>query len=69
MMIGGGRRADRAIIYRSEIDFVSRCILDCPNFETGGELFGFCNGTRIVRQMILKSVMRLLDERRTIGEE
>ena len=41
MMIGGSRRADRAIIYRSEIDFVSRCILDCPNFETGGELFGF----------------------------
>lgn len=41
MMHGESRRADRAIIYRSEIDFVSRCILDCPNIETGGELFGF----------------------------
>ncbi len=41
MMIGGVRRADRAIIYRSELDFVSRCILDYPNIETGGELFGF----------------------------
>lgn len=41
MTQGKSRRADRAIIYRSEIDFVSRCILDCPNIETGGELFGF----------------------------
>ena len=41
-MIGGDvRRADRAIIYRSELDFVSRCILDRPDIETGGELFGF----------------------------
>ncbi len=30
-----------AIIYQSELDFVSRCILDFPNIETGGELFGF----------------------------
>ena len=29
------------IIYRSELDFVSRCILDRPNIETGGQLFGF----------------------------
>ena len=35
------KRVDRAVIYRSEIDFVSRCILDRPNIETGGELFGF----------------------------
>ena len=41
MTHGESRRADRAIIYRSEIDFVSRGILDCPNIETGGELFGF----------------------------
>ena len=41
MTSGESSRADRAVIYRSEIDFVSRCILDCPNIETGGELFGF----------------------------
>lgn len=41
-MIGGDdRRADRAIIYRSELDFISRCILDHTDIETGGELFGF----------------------------
>ena len=34
-------RVDRAIIYRSEIDFISRCILDYPDIETGGQLFGF----------------------------
>lgn len=33
--------ARKAIIYRSEIDFMSRCILDFPDIETGGELFGF----------------------------
>lgn len=30
-----------AIIYRSEIDYISRCVLDYPNIETGGQLFGF----------------------------
>lgn len=35
------RPASKAIIYRSEIDFMSRCILDYPDIETGGELFGF----------------------------
>lgn len=35
------RRADCAIIYRSELDYLSRCILDYPNIETGGQLFGF----------------------------
>lgn len=30
-----------AIIYRSELDYISRCILDCPDIETGGQLFGF----------------------------
>ena len=34
-------RVDRAIIYRSEIDFISRCILDYLDIETGGQLFGF----------------------------
>lgn len=41
MMDSAPRRVDRAVIYQSEIDFVSRCILDCSNIETGGELFGF----------------------------
>lgn len=41
-MIGSdSRRADRAIIYRSELDFISRCILDRTDIETGGQLFGF----------------------------
>ena len=30
-----------AIIYKSELDYISRCILDCTNIETGGQLFGF----------------------------
>lgn len=30
-----------AIIYQSELDFVSRCILDRKHIETGGQLFGF----------------------------
>lgn len=33
--------AQSAIVYQSELDFVSRCILDYPNIETGGQLFGF----------------------------
>ena len=33
--------APLAIIYRSEMDYISRCILDYPNIETGGQLFGF----------------------------
>ena len=35
------RPATIAIIYKSEIDYISRCILDFPNIETGGQLFGF----------------------------
>jgi len=30
-----------AVIYKSELDYISRCILDCTNIETGGQLFGF----------------------------
>ena len=30
-----------AVIYQSELDFVSRWILDWKNIETGGQLFGF----------------------------
>ena len=36
-----------AIIYRSEMDYISRCILDYPNIETGGQLFGFWTGNGI----------------------
>lgn len=28
-------------IYRSELDYLSRCILDYPAIETGGQMFGF----------------------------
>jgi hypothetical protein len=31
----------KAIIYQSELDYISRCVLDYPNTETGGDLFGF----------------------------
>ena len=39
-----------AVIYRSELDFIFRCILDYKNIETGGELFGFWSvtGTPVV---------------------
>lgn len=30
-----------AIIYRSELDYLARCVLDYPNIETGGQLFGY----------------------------
>jgi len=38
------------IIYRSELDYISRCILDYKNIETGGQLFGFITpaGTPVV---------------------
>lgn len=36
-----------AIIYRSELDFISRCILDYPDIETGGQLFGFWTASGI----------------------
>ncbi len=36
-----------AIIYRSELDFISRCILDRTNIETGGQLFGFWTGSGV----------------------
>ena len=43
-------RAPCAIIYQSELDYISRCILDSKHIETGGELFGFwtANGTPVV---------------------
>ncbi len=30
----------QVVIYRSELDYLSRCILDRPDIETGGQLFG-----------------------------
>ena len=33
--------SELAIIYSSEFDYISRCILDYPDIETGGQLFGF----------------------------
>ena len=47
----GGIAVSRcAEIYKSEISFVLRCILECPHVETGGELFGFWkdDGTPVV---------------------
>ena len=42
--------AETAVIYQSELDYISRCILDYPCIETGGQLFGFwsASGTPIV---------------------
>ena len=39
-----------AIIYQSELDYISRCIMDCPRIDTGGQLFGFytMKGTPVV---------------------
>jgi len=31
----------KVLIYKSELDYISRCVLDYPNIETGGDLFGF----------------------------
>ncbi len=39
--IDESRPATIAIIYKSEMDYISRCIHDYPNIETGGQLFGF----------------------------
>lgn len=39
--------ASVAIIYRSELDYISRCILDSKTIETGGQLFGFWTSTGI----------------------
>jgi len=38
---------DRVIIYKGELEYMSRCILDYPNIETGGNLFGFYTTYRI----------------------
>jgi len=38
---------DKVIIYKGELEYISRCILDYPNIETGGNLFGFYTATHI----------------------
>ena len=45
-----GRMPNLAEIYRSELEYVLRCILERPHIETGGELFGFWkdDGTPVV---------------------
>ena len=40
-LVDESRPASVAIIYQSEMDYISRCIHDYPNIETGGQLFGF----------------------------
>ncbi len=39
--------ASIAIIYKSELDYISRCILDSTNIETGGQLFGFWTADKV----------------------
>ena len=41
VLVRSERPSGTAMIYQSELDFVSRCILDCPHIETGGQLFGY----------------------------
>lgn len=40
----------KASIYDSELEFISRCVLDYENLETGGDLFGYWdkNGNPVV---------------------
>lgn len=41
------RAAKTAIIYQSELDYISRCILDYTDIETGGQLFGYWTSTGV----------------------
>jgi hypothetical protein len=41
------RPSQTAIIYQSELDYMSRFILDYPDIETGGQLFGFWTATGV----------------------
>ncbi len=45
---------DRVFIYESELDYISRCILDYPDIETGGNLFGHYtkNGIPVIEYVI-----------------
>jgi hypothetical protein len=41
----------KASIYNSELEFISKCVLDYENLETGGDLFGYWdkNGNPVVQ--------------------
>lgn len=45
---------DKVFIYKSELEYISKCILDCPDIETGGNLFGFWthSGNPIIQYVI-----------------
>lgn len=36
-----GTSSNKMFIFKSELDYISRCILDYKNIETGGQLFGY----------------------------
>jgi hypothetical protein len=43
-----------ATIFREDLEYISRCILDYPNIETGGDFFGFWNnlGLPVIQYVI-----------------
>lgn len=53
-VVDATRPSPIAIIYKSELDIISRFILDYPNIETGGQLFGYwtATGTPVVCYVI-----------------
>lgn len=34
-------KLSKAVIYQGELDYMARCVMDYPEIETGGDLFGF----------------------------
>ena len=38
----------KASIYNSELEFISKCVLDYENLETGGDLFGYWDKNEIL---------------------
>lgn len=42
-----GSPASTVLVFQSELDFISRCILDYPRVETGGQLFGYWTATGV----------------------
>ena len=55
ILLGGhktepARTVRKAVIFKGEMDFISRCILDRRNIETGGQLFGYWteDGTPVI---------------------
>lgn len=39
--------SDAVVVFQSELDYLSRCILDYPDIETGGQLFGYWTSTGV----------------------